>query len=329
MEGTFINLPLWNACNLRCSFCYNDERRNTKTFYPELSEIIEIALKNRKNTSVINIIWWEPLMYPKIFEFLDYLQSIDYKITIITNWVKLWDELFCEKLSKYNILNITISIHSHSNEIEDKITQRKIGVFDKKIKWYLNAKKYFKSVNINSVITWDNLELFEDNIIHFYVEYNQKMFSLHWIINWDFSSFDNIAVMVDYGKIINWLNSLWNKELSNNLILKIHWIPLCIHINVKNIFYLIREIDSYHLFAINHSSENLLQSKIKNNYIGDKCRKCFAFWKFCFWPWKIYVEKYSYDIFRSLSKDDVISLIRKTNLNRKRINNTFLDVKIP
>ena len=73
-------------------------------------------------------------MYPKFFELLEYTLEIGFKVTIVTNGTRLEDEAFCKKLANYQIEHIAYSIHSHTEEKEQIITQRKFNVLEKKLK---------------------------------------------------------------------------------------------------------------------------------------------------------------------------------------------------
>ncbi len=147
-SGTFVNFSIWNACNLRCKFCYNDEWRTQKQVFIDKNKIFLELYRLRNQTEKINLIGGEPLFHPDIFEILEYIKELNFtNLSIVTNGVKLADADFTERLLKdYDINSITISIHSNNNVSEDVITQRK-DILNKKIQWLNNVFDIKKKVD--------------------------------------------------------------------------------------------------------------------------------------------------------------------------------------
>lgn len=312
-KASFVNFPIWNACNLRCKFCYNDSWREKKQYFEDIEVLKKRLLKYHFiGKKVINIIWWEPLMHPKIFELFDFLKENNFILNMVTNWTRLWDLDFLESFLKYknNFENITVSVHSHKELIEEKITWRKLSLEKK-----LLAIEALKLNNINFSLTMVlcnyNINYLQE-IINFYVSnYNKKIW-LQWMITGWWLSNTNIKTLPNYSTIIEKLNNFDNDDSLRSIC----WIPLCIHFKIKNKNYIIRELTRERLYALNWDWKNLHLSILNDNYIWDKCKKCFAFLKFCFWPWKIYVNKYWYNEFTSLRKEEVINLIKKNIKNK-------------
>jgi MoaA/NifB/PqqE/SkfB family radical SAM enzyme len=310
-KATFINFSVWNACNLRCNFCYNDSWRDYKQFFEEIELLKEKLLSYKfKWQKKINLIWGEPLAYPKLFELLDFLIANGFTMRIVTNWMKFWDKKFMDKILNYKniIKSINFSLHSHTSELEEKITDRK-WTFEKKILWINALKENNMPFFISLVINNYNVDHIFDIIEHSKKNFNDIV-TIQWMITESYFSSKNILSIPSYTKIIEQISKLVNHNI---LIRRIHWIPLCIHYKIQNVNYWIRELNREFLYSFRDDWVNLLKSKLEHNYVWDKCKKCYAFWKFCFWPWKLYVKKFWYNEFTSLTKLDTIKLIKQSN----------------
>lgn len=313
-KASFVNFSIGNACNLRCKFCYNDSSREKKQYFEDI-EVLKKRLLDYEFiwTKTINLIWGEPLLYPKIFELLEFLKENNFRVTIVSNWVKLADDKFMLSLNVYKeiIDYITISIHSHNSWLEDKITSRK-WTFERKIKGVKGLEKYNFRFFFAMVVNNININHLPE-IVDFYKKEFNKNIHFQWIISGKNFSKTNIEQLPSYSSVIKGFSWLKNKIYINI----VNWIPLCIHFQVKDAAYRIRELDKRFIYSTWNDWKNLLKTHGETNFIWDKCRKCYALWKFCFWPSKKYVEQFWYDEFISLSKENVYNMI-KTQIRIKK-----------
>lgn len=321
MEPTFVNYSVWNACNLRCRFCYNDQWRNSVQYFKDF-EVMKLELqKLKEKVNGINIIWWEPLFYSRIFDLLDYIRDIWFdKISIVTNWVKLSDYKFAEKILSYNLRSIYISIHSHNPEIEDILTQRK-GVFEKKLLWLRNVqniikeKRYSTLLQINVVANQKNIEVLSD-IIAFYYGLWLRFISISWIILDTDCSDNNKEMVPRYSDIISQLDRIYDFNLKG-LKLSVDWTPLCIHKNIKNRFYRIRELNVRPKYSLLETGENLLDFHKNYKIVLKKCKKCVAFNRLCFGVYSRYINKYWEEEFESLDEQSLKLILREFLIKNK------------
>ncbi len=316
-KASFVNFSVWNACNLRCKYCYNDSWRDNKQFFEDV-EVLKEKLLGYEFIweKSINLLWWEPLQYPQIFELLDFLKDNNFTLTITTNWIKFADKKFFNSFLVYSdiIEKIVLSVNSDNLILEEKITWRK-WTFDKTILSIENLLNNNFDVKFSLVINNYNLKIL-DRILNFYFKKYNKKLSIQGMLTYPYSSDKNIEVLPKYEDIINNFNSLWKDIYKIEFI---HWIPLCIINKIDNVSCRIRELDKRYLKSQKRDWVNLFETNFKTNYIWDKCRKCFALWKFCFWPWKKYVEKYWYEEFKVLSKQDVYTMLKKQILLERKL----------
>jgi len=182
INWTFVNFDIWNACNLRCKFCYNDWRRNIRQYFESFDDLKDRAIKLRQKTDSINLIWWEPLMYPKLFELLSLLEELNFNISIVTNWLWFIEDTFFNKVFKYKkIKKITLSVHSITEENNFRISQRKN--IEEKRKKIVNKLINLNWINI-SITTVINKYNYDEilNLFNYYKKLWIKSFWFTWII---------------------------------------------------------------------------------------------------------------------------------------------------
>lgn len=108
-----IYVEISNICNLNCSFCSKVEK--TKRIM-SIEEFDIILNKIKDYTDYIYLhVKGEPLLHPRIIEFIERANLYNLKVNLTTNGTLL--EKHVDELSKLkNINKINISIHSENNE---------------------------------------------------------------------------------------------------------------------------------------------------------------------------------------------------------------------
>ncbi|HEU4963978.1 MAG TPA: radical SAM protein, partial [Bacilli bacterium] len=110
-------------CNLSCSFCFvSQEKWDDDNIVRPLEEWIPI-LDQIKAMEIpyLTILGGEPLMYPHIWEMLDYLDSIGQKVHVTTNGTIVTDELIAN-LKKHPTLTLKVSVQA-MNEKHTQLTK--------------------------------------------------------------------------------------------------------------------------------------------------------------------------------------------------------------
>lgn len=306
-------ISLWNACNLRCKFCYNDYGRDHKQEYFSFENIrsqIDLA------QDYVCIVWWEPLFHPNIFEILDYVLFKKIKIVwIVTNWIRFSDNDFLEKFIKYKVDVIQFSIHSDNPQIDELISSRKWAFINRE-KGIINYMKLIKNNNLK-------IEIYSNTVPNKYnidrLDYVIKYINSFWIKNIVISGIYNIkwftdtnrSILCKYSEIVEKINLLKDFIVENRINLEVHWIPLCIHKNILIWRYKIRELWKKEIRKILHSKETSWLAQYNKDYkiLISKCKTCSAYWKFCLWVFKDYVEQFGEEEFMSLNNSEILWLI--------------------
>lgn len=324
----WLSLFIWNACNLRCGFCYGDKERELNQNFYNIDRIKDDLDKYKKEYYTVVVWGGEPLMHPNIMEILDYISDCWYKLTsIVTNWIRLSDKEFTRQLLLKDIWAFFVSSHSNNNKIEDVICKWK-GILDKKIIWIKNLlyfrTKLKKNFEININITLNIYNTY--NIVKIVLYYSDLVdyirISFNIIVDW--YSKKNYIFLPKYENIVKSFY-LYNKEFNNVFLkkrLSIHWAPLCISYKLQELNIVIREVSRLYINDFSNKEwlklyDDLTRSKTKLK----QCSECFAYWKFCFWVYNKYIEKYWYKEFTSFSKDSVYNIIRKNNSISREMNN--------
>ena len=113
-----IELELSRLCNLRCIYCYasSGEPLENEMSLAEIFRVINqaVALGVRK---VIVLGGGEPLVYPHLFEVLDYLRGKNLRIDLFTNGISMTREK-ARKLRQLEI-GVILKMNSRMPEIQD------------------------------------------------------------------------------------------------------------------------------------------------------------------------------------------------------------------
>lgn len=108
MQFKKIYLEITNNCNLSCPFCIGNTRIKKYLDFDEF----KIILKNIK--AYTNYLYFhilgEPLIHPKINEFIDYAKNQGFKVNITTNGY-----LINRIEDNKNVRQVNISLHSYNN----------------------------------------------------------------------------------------------------------------------------------------------------------------------------------------------------------------------
>lgn len=122
-----IIFPITYRCNSDCGMC--NRLKFAKMEELSLDEIKKIFTDLKKfGISRINLTGGEPTLRDDFFEVLDFLTSVDFKITLTTNGTLLNDEKI-RRLVKYHSVKVIISVDTLKRELYKKL--RGVDALDK------------------------------------------------------------------------------------------------------------------------------------------------------------------------------------------------------
>lgn len=114
------------GCNYSCPYCYafiNGVPKNELT-YQELINVIEQA--KALGAQRIIILGGEPLIYPRIFELIDFISSLAMETELFSNGALLTDET-ATKLFKANV-KLVLKLNSFKEEVQSMLTGETDGL---------------------------------------------------------------------------------------------------------------------------------------------------------------------------------------------------------
>ena len=122
-----MELELSRACNLRCIYCYASSGQALKNelTQEEIFKVLDQAAELGAQ-KIIVLGGGEPLMYPNLFEIIDYIISKGIQVDLFTNGT-LIDNDTAQKLFRRNV-SISMKMNSRNPEIQDELAG-KTGTF--------------------------------------------------------------------------------------------------------------------------------------------------------------------------------------------------------
>lgn len=192
-EQKLVILSITKRCNLNCLYC----RKSPWEWYDVLSQnsnLLDLPIEDwnkvkeiyeKYNVAQILLTWWEPLEYPHLSDFINFLINNWIKFSLHTNWVSNKINNIFDKIVKNNI-NIHMSIELFEEHqkivrgwskypielisklvqnwinVELKITLHQLMVYKKneieeRLNYFMNL--WVKSIRVQPVWeTWDNFD---------------------------------------------------------------------------------------------------------------------------------------------------------------------------
>jgi MoaA/NifB/PqqE/SkfB family radical SAM enzyme len=128
-----VEINIGKACNNRCVFCIDGlPKREDRSYMPFEQMQRELERWYADGHRSVGFLGGEPTTYPQIDKAIGYAREVGYtRIAIATNATKLRLFHFTDKLLDAGLTRITISMHGHTADLEDRLT-RVPGNFEKK-----------------------------------------------------------------------------------------------------------------------------------------------------------------------------------------------------
>lgn len=168
--GKCLNIKITNSCPGNCYFCI--ERDGYKPQMTSVENIISKANELKEHQTVL-ILGGEPFTYPYLSELL---KGLDKREIYITTNGGSFNNINVKEISPY-ITGINISIHSFSEEENNKILQTQVS--------FATLKQYINEFQSNGVPVRFNTILLESGIntkekMHKMLEFSKNM-GIRWI----------------------------------------------------------------------------------------------------------------------------------------------------
>jgi len=104
-HGCTVLIEVTDACNLRCPTCYamsGPERKNHRSL-EQIEAMLDLAVRNEEEPSIVQISGGEPTIHPQFFEILDAARNRPIQhLMINTNGIRIaTEDGFAERLKEY------------------------------------------------------------------------------------------------------------------------------------------------------------------------------------------------------------------------------------
>ena len=128
-----VEINVGKACNNRCVFCLDGMPKKEDRSYIDFEKMKgELERWYNEGHRSVGFLGGEPTTYPKIVHSVAYARDLGFtRIAIATNATKLRLHHFADRILAAGLTRITISMHGHTAELEDRLT-RVPGNFEKK-----------------------------------------------------------------------------------------------------------------------------------------------------------------------------------------------------
>lgn len=165
-----INLHLTEACNYNCVHCFAKFKVSNELGIGEWKDVVDrIKLYFDENHIVngrINLAGGEPLLVTYIDELIEYINSLNIKVSIITNASKLTKQILDNWTGKVEMLGISIdSLNDDTNIAIGRHFRNQTLKYDAVIDLMNYAKQKGMFIKVNTVVSKLNLK---ENIKHLY-----------------------------------------------------------------------------------------------------------------------------------------------------------------
>jgi len=257
-----VYLEITNKCNLNCSFCIGNTRPKKELSADEFKTILN-SIKGYTNYLYFHILG-EPLIHPKINEFINYAKEQSFNVNITTNGY-LIDRI----KNNPNIRQINISLHSFNDSYNLSLNEYLNLVFN-------SVDQLIKNKTYISLRLWVNNKYHKDMVSFINKRYNVDInLNKYYKIN-------NYLFVNPFHEFI-WpdLNNNYYNETGNCYALKDHIgilsdgtvVPCCLDskgiIKLGNIFE-----QSLSEILDNKRIKNMLESFNNNYKCEELCKHC-------------------------------------------------------
>jgi MoaA/NifB/PqqE/SkfB family radical SAM enzyme len=285
----------WYACNAKCIFCIDLNKRQINASTKTIFENIIQAKKN--GTNYLEIIGGEITIRRDFFMMLAFAKKVGFDtIMFVTNGIKFADKDFCKRVLDMNIVDhIVFSIHSHNPELHDELVAHR-WAHAKLMKWISNLRELgFNKIGINNTIISQNFEYLPD-FVEFLHENNfdnvETIFAdpNQWWVN---NEFDKLMPRIR--DVAPYAREAIRRANAYKMIFRIRYVPLCHFkefIETDNISE-VMEVRTFKTAHIAPDFQNYNVSEWRKSVWRikpDKCRPC-KYYNLCEWIWTTYYEK--------------------------------------
>ncbi|MBR9676979.1 radical SAM protein [Candidatus Woesearchaeota archaeon] len=282
------------SCNNKCVFCCNENKRNIKE--KSFDQIKKILIKLKKEGyTYLELIGGEPTIRKDFLKIIRLAKKLSFEtIMFATNGRMLSNYDFAKKVIDAGVNHIVFSIHGHTKELHNQLTQSPKS-FEQLIKGITNLKKLgFTNIGSNTTIVKQNCDYLKrigELIYNLGIKNAEFIFvdPTHGAPNHNFET-----LVPNYEDCSSQINKLLEFATNNNLnYFNIRYYPLCFI--DKKYHDKISEINEVEVFDVSHLAPDynnidaLKSRKIVSRKKIEKCNNC-DYFNICEGYWVEYIK---------------------------------------
>lgn len=118
-----IEVELSLRCNFRCPYCYVPDKKalENEMSLEEIKDVIDQAAE--LGAKKIVLLGGEPMLYPYLFEVIEYIRSLELEIEMFTNGFGITSGV-AEQLMEYKV-NVVLKMNTFDAQLQDKLAGHK------------------------------------------------------------------------------------------------------------------------------------------------------------------------------------------------------------
>ena len=159
-----MGLPITHACNLKCPFCYANNRTVQNDLSPDkMKEVI----RNFRGDYLF-FTGGEPTMSPHLREYIRYSKEVGKRHSLLTNAVRLEDKGFLRSLLDAGLEEVTVPMYGFSDDIYERMTGVRL------LKNRMKALKNIKKASLPICLSYTAYRGVNDDVVPQLVEFALK-----------------------------------------------------------------------------------------------------------------------------------------------------------
>lgn len=304
-DNPTIDVSMFPFCPNNCVFCTNRPARIKEQSLEKMIEFIKKAAQNGKTNLELSAM--EPTFYKDLPTIVSKAKEFGFAlIHLITNGQKISDNKLLKDLVDRGVNKITVSLHSHRDDLESKITNNPTN-FRNKIQGIKNIielqKKNKVDLFINTVINNHNYQYLPE-IVEFLASLGVRRNNIYFphILGNALKNFDKVVPR--YEDIKGYLEKTRIAAEKAGVNLSIMNVPFCILEDVNHRDYF-KDYFSSTLEDERVGKDKFVRIDYEGKAKGKKCKECLYF-DVCDGVSKDYANFRGWDEFRPVTKESLM-----------------------
>lgn len=299
-KNTKFDIKINYQCNNRCLFCVQGRKRDVLPYKSIF--VIEQAIKKTAQEGITQIVLTggEPALHPNFIKIIEIAKKNKFEnIQIQSNGRMFAYPDFCIKAVKAGANEFALSLHGHTAELHDFLTDAP-GSFDQTTQGIKNLKKLGQDVVSNTVITKYNFRFLPD-IARLLVKLGVNQYQFAYIHITGQAEENSEKIVPRKKAVMPFVKKGLDVGIKAGKKVMTEAIPYCMMTGYENYIAekAIPESKVHDIDFIVKSFTNYRKNIGKSK--GPQCEKC-KYFSICEGPWKEYPEIYGWSEFKAVPK---------------------------